>query len=567
MTDEQKDFIAKALGELEDDYIEEAAGVSSGNGRFVWRRWMTVAAACVCLLVGAGVVWDMWGSLTEGGSVVSPGEGVTLPEVEIEANNRTEDGQQSEQPGYVLYKDRVYRMGDGVKYDNLKVNTYLGESAGPEADKTELRKDFIYDGTFEGKLYAIEGVEDSFAIVLEQKEGEQVLLLQDNGITLRTGSDLYEERFHLADNYEEVECETGSQWYSENGTSDQPVHVVSDRSNAEIQNFITELNKGEVKRCKDVFSQEEVLSRFLEKNTKYTLTFRLKNNLQLELRVVDGGYVVYEGMRDICVKIPMEVISERILMQESEPQWAERFPFISQESESKSDGTTPKSGDISEKNEKDVLWIERGVVWEDDSQSSIRLYSYEDGSHPYMRIDKQKINLGKFSDGWYQDMEHNELEIVHDIDGDKRNEITLMFHDGAAETLTDVRMLKRNESGKWEMHELPDQLKLEHSDVKLKAKKGCKVEIKVPATGYKKTIDFSKRAYFNDYFKKEGEKAIIGVSRIIDRWENSRLVIHYYLYANNTGDEMGVLCQQVDWNGEKNCLEPGKTWYEHRIWE
>ena len=99
MTDEQKEFIAKALGELEDDYIEEAAGVSSGNGRFVWRRWMTVATACVCLLVGAGVVWDMRGSLTDGGSVVSPGEGVTLPEVEIEANNRTEDGQQSGQPG------------------------------------------------------------------------------------------------------------------------------------------------------------------------------------------------------------------------------------------------------------------------------------------------------------------------------------------------------------------------------------------------------------------------------------------------------------------------------------
>lgn len=555
MMEEKKDYIAEILEELDDEYIAEAAKISTGNGRFRWRRWMTVAAACVCLLIGAAIVWDIFYAPAGKGEITSSEKGITIPKAEVSLNKQ--EGWYSGS-NFVIYDSNVYQAAKDEVYDNLQVEDYLGEATGLIDGWTERDGYPDFAGTYKGKLYEVKGIDPSFAIALEWEEGDKILLIRDNNITLEKGSDLYEERLHLAENYEMVTYCEASEWISEDEWSRQQLDLSNDKYREAMTGLLDALNEGDI--CDSMEIDNDLTT---VRAMNFMLEIRMKNNMKLSLIVMDSGYVVYAGMPGVCVKIPVEVINA--------------FSAIEMEGTT-DDGTgIPDTGDVISEggkvsegvDEGDVMYKEQSVLWEDETESTIGLYKSRKDSRPYIWIDGEKLYPKRFSDTWdSSDMAHSEIQFHHDIDEDGKNEITIFLCDGTAQSLTDFWMLRQKKDGKWEIIDLPEQMTLEHSYVNLEVKNDCKLEIRVPATGYQKTVDVSKRAYFSDYFKKEGKNAIVGIHRVDSVWWNERhLRIYYYIYANNTGDEMGVLCQQIDWNGEKNCLELGKTWYEHRIWE
>lgn len=555
MMEEKKDYIAEILEKIDDEYIAEAAKVSTGNGRFRWRRWMTVAAACVCLLAGAAIVWELFYSPAGKGESTFSEKGVTIPKEEVSLNKQ--EGWYSGSD-FVIYDGNVYQAAKDEVYDNLQVEDYLGEATGLIDGWTEQDGYPDFAGTYKGKLYEVKGIEPSFAIALEWEKGGSILLIRDNNITLEKGSDLYEKRLHLAENYETVTYCKAFEWISEDEWPGQQLDLTNDKYREAMTGLLDALNEGEI--CDSMEIDEDLTSM---RAMNFMLEIRMKNNMKLSLIVMDSGYVAYAGMPGVCVKIPKEVINA--------------FSEIEMEGTTDDGTAMPDTGDVISEggkgsegvDEGDVMYKEQSVLWEDETESRVGLYKSRKDSRPYIWIDGEKLYPKRFSDAWASsNMAHSEIQFHHDIDEDGKNEITIFLCNGAVQTLTDFWMLRQKKDGKWEIIDLPEQMTLEHSYVNLEVKNDCKLGIRVPATGYQKTVDVSKRAYFSDYFKKEGKKAIVGIDRVKSEWWKERhLRIYYYIYANNAGDEMGVLCQQIDWNGEKNCLELGKTWYEHRIWE
>ena len=57
------------------------------------------------------------------------------------------------------------------------------------------------------------------------------------------------------------------------------------------------------------------------------------------------------------------------------------------------------------------------------------------------------------------------------------------------------------------------------------------------------------------------------LSYVSAEWTDSKLTVVFHIYANNAGDEVGMLKQDIVWDKTKERLRLGRTWYEETVWE
>lgn len=625
MREEKKEYIAEVLGEIDDKYIAEAA-VSIGKiVKFRWKHWMTAASVCACLLIAFLSVWALpflWSDVGKTGMGVQTetnGKGVTIPEVQVSLSKNNEETYNM--LPFVIYQGGVYMQNNGISQDDMLAGKYLGHATGLIDEWTADDGYIDFAGSVEGEIYSVDGLDDSFAIALVQHEKDgsnrTILLAKNNGITLEKGSDLYEERLHLAENYSSVQYQAGYAWYIGN---EEEKKVLDASYEGKISALVDALNEGTVMLRKDIEEAPE-LSEDTDwsNNMEFVLYFRLKSGIVIPLYIMQGGYVIYSGMPDVCVKIP-ENIQEGFWSvpgssgnggNESQAKDAGRNKDVGvnesagqngnsgengnagNSSQTGSTGNTggkkngSKTGDQGnsdvQTNEKgkdeqegteDVCWIQKAAELEVGKESTVCLYARQDYTRPYIVIregkTEQKISLGKSKDLWYHDMPHSEIITEHDFDEDGTKDIVVLFRQGASTVLSEFRMLKRDSSGNWKIFTLPEQIDLENrwSYVKIKADDDNKVQIKVPATGYKKKLDLSDHPSpdIASYFAKQGKKTLDGTFVQLT-WYGSELVMEYHFSAGNSGDEVGTIKQKILWDKEKSCFVLGETWYEETAWE
>ena len=123
-------------------------------------------------------------------------------------------------------------------------------------------------------------------------------LINDNDIILTTGADIFEERLHLAGNYTKVTYQSRKDWYHSKGN----IKTFDNASSDIIANFVTALNHGEVMHI-DSIPLKDKDSSIYDENELCHLLFYKKDGIVVELRCLKGGYVIFDGMRQVCVKI------------------------------------------------------------------------------------------------------------------------------------------------------------------------------------------------------------------------------------------------------------------------
>lgn len=203
----------KAIGGADGDILERSEAAGARRRRSVWLKWGAMAA-CLCLVMVGGVVWRYTSSRGEApgtvGSDKTPGligsektdtpdtaaaseDGVTIPPMKVSLSADVT----ADMHAFFIYQGRCYVQYEFLE-DNDMVGEYLGTSVGlidewtPEEGYVELA------GSISTDFYAVKGYDPSFMLCSKELDGVSTYIC-NNGITLKYGSELYEDRLHLSD--------------------------------------------------------------------------------------------------------------------------------------------------------------------------------------------------------------------------------------------------------------------------------------------------------------------------------------------------------------------------------
>lgn len=212
--------------------------------------------------------------------------------------------------GCLVYKGKVYtQSADFYRYDSeiaqQLVGEYVGEAKGIlgclDYGYSQKNWNVEFASTYSGPVYKVKGYSEEFRLcIYVNTDQEQWLQILDNydGIGLNTGADLFEKRLHIPGHVERITYQTHDDWEKQN--SEKPLTGVPE----EVMNeFFREL-------CSSPFVRIDPESDpgFYENaETQGHLYLNMKDGTVVELRLIDGGYVGYERLGWIFVKMPGEL--------------------------------------------------------------------------------------------------------------------------------------------------------------------------------------------------------------------------------------------------------------------
>lgn len=280
------------------------------------------AAACLCAVVGGLWVWSRYDrSLTVGegemsgdahlngsnGNTDYSQEGVTIPPYKVNLN----PDQMMDMLAFFIYDGRMYLCYEKIEDRPDLVGEYVGRSTGLINEWTEKDGYVDYAGSISGDFYTVNGFDPEFMLCMPEDDGSVLVYINDNALTLHKGADLFEERLHLSGNYTTVEYQTRNEWYyGEYGTI-RPLYNEDDRSKGEtIERFIAALNDGVFLYNEDV-PLDEGEKRIYDREI-YHMWFTMNHGVTVHLRLYKGGYVRFDGLIPVCVKMDETVFNEMI---------------------------------------------------------------------------------------------------------------------------------------------------------------------------------------------------------------------------------------------------------------
>lgn len=301
--------ILTALEKVDEKFIiassPENTKKSKNRKRNAWITWGTMAA-CLCLAAGGAVLESKTGFTKEEGSgyVVSE-DGITIPKIEVAL--ATKDAEKADMLAFFIYEGRCYVHYEFL-YDEMDiVGKYLGTATGLINEWTPKEGYVDFAGSICGDFYSVNGYDPEFMLCTKDGNGVVSIYICNNGITLNYGKELYEDRLHLSENMTGIQYESRASWYYSMGELYE-----LDVTEAYIQNFIRQLSTEKFLLCQDVEEQEEW--NYMVDSEIYHLYFIMNNGTKIHLRLHENGYVRFQGLTDLCVKIPEECYNSLINM-------------------------------------------------------------------------------------------------------------------------------------------------------------------------------------------------------------------------------------------------------------
>lgn len=311
-TEKKAQKLYNGITDISEELVQEAQGNGIGTKRLPRKRW-GVLAACICAMAAGAFLWihgpgtdSKRNGTTYDSDKTIPGDngnrasdtvssdGVTIPPLEISVPKEGETAL-ADMIGFFIYQGRRY-----VQYDWLSDETagkvigeYLGTAKGSIDEWTPQNSYVELSGSIGGDFYSVNGFDPSFMLCIPRENGIVEIFICNTGITLKTGSDLYEDRLHLSDNYRAVQYETYASWHE--GRND--THQLDDPQSDSISEFIKALDAAEFLLWDDV--PEEAMDKGV-----YFLFFEMENGMTIRLRLYEGGYVFFQGLMMAGVQIP-----------------------------------------------------------------------------------------------------------------------------------------------------------------------------------------------------------------------------------------------------------------------
>lgn len=316
----KKENISDAMNMLSDDFIEETDRLRSGSVKAEARqrrvrRWGALAA-CVCLIAAGAFTWKFVANRHVGIPAVDTPEDsklnssfIAYESVDSNETLRLDDvGIAADLNPFFIYHGNTYSLYSFA--DNADI---VGEKLGTATGGFNCcnSHEWVYAefaGSVSGDFYEVKGYDPSFMLCMKDqwKENNSVqLYICGTGLTLKYGSELFENGLHISENYSALLYEEWDSWY-------YGKHNVFglEGNNGLIEKFIADLDSAEFIPRESVPLEEKYESIF---DTKlYHLYLEMKNGFSVNFHFLRGGYVIFEGMTDICVKISEETYNEML---------------------------------------------------------------------------------------------------------------------------------------------------------------------------------------------------------------------------------------------------------------
>lgn len=305
----------RALGKVDDKYVMEAISFRRDKSR-VRVKWGAAAAACLCIL-GIGVQAGRWlggqegsqedrsigvssdgnaGAIEENGDMIDVAEeGVRIPKMQV----KVQEGASACMIPFFIYQGRSYVGDEMMEASPDLAGEYLGTATG-SLDAWSGEEEYVeLSGSIGGDFYSVEGYDPDFLLGIEQEDGLW-LFINDNGITLKNGRELFEDRLHLAGRYGQVQYQTREDWYYSQGG----IRTLEGAEEA-LDDFVAALSEAPFQRLEDIPLEAGAVSVYDEKEI-YHMYFTMEDGIVIHLRLFEGGYVQFAGIRGVCVRLEGE---------------------------------------------------------------------------------------------------------------------------------------------------------------------------------------------------------------------------------------------------------------------
>ena len=302
-----------AVGGAEDADILQA---QKTKRKYRWIPW--AAAACLLIAVAAGVLLRHSAPLPPQdvaapveSSQTMPKPGVWIPPIELP---KPEEAAMADMIALVVVDGNLYTEGE-TYYDDeaARIETLLGEKLGDAtgtidcfSDDSEYEKPFA--STLSGEVFTVQGYDPSFRVAVRNvnSEGSLTVWFMDclNGISLSTGSDLFEDRLQLRNRVSSIQWQSHGDWdWNLGGMQDAQI------SQETWSAFLDAVDAGEFVYTwqPDVpFYNDRPNSSIYDTPNQAHLFLTMSDGTRMELRLIEGGYVGYAPFGWYFVQIPGE---------------------------------------------------------------------------------------------------------------------------------------------------------------------------------------------------------------------------------------------------------------------
>ena len=307
---ERTNRLLDAMGELPPEFVEEAA--PKAEIKRPHRYAVPIAAAaCAALVLGSTMFLHSRGGLDRPPEMplyypevpADTNDGVYIPPIGVSLDRAHEEN--ACMVSFFIYEGRIY---EGYQWDTQfphgeKLGTAVGliDEWTPEEGYVELA------GSVEGDFYAVEGYDPGFLLYVEEgKDGYPAVYVNNSGMTIKTGADLFEDKLHLSDDLLCVRWETQASW----DKGDEQFHGLP-LDAPELQRFLAALNDAPCVREEDVPFPDDANSIFDEGVQLYHMEIMKSDGLTVRLRLFAGGYVQFDGIR-VCFQVEERAFNELI---------------------------------------------------------------------------------------------------------------------------------------------------------------------------------------------------------------------------------------------------------------
>lgn len=290
-----------AMSELDEKYIHEAIQYQKKGKKSVWVR--PVIAACLCIAFISIFFWKQSiVSTPESKHPIVTEEGITIPPLNVSLSS----GVTADMVGFFLYQGRVYIQYEWLTDSGNLVGDYLGTATGSIDEWTPQDGYVDLAGSVRGDFYSVKGFDPAFLLCMKYADGQISTYICNNGITLKYGFELFEDRLHLSENCLSVTYETQE---SHNASKDE-IHSLDLQGEERFKHFVRAINAAPFMRIQDIPLGEKETS--IYDREIYRVYCNMQNGMTVELRLFEGGYVSFKGIRDICVHVPQEIFDSLI---------------------------------------------------------------------------------------------------------------------------------------------------------------------------------------------------------------------------------------------------------------
>lgn len=289
--------LAIAMGYLSEDLLDGAIKYTPKvHHRY---KWFIAFAACVCLLIGGLFVRQQIFTPPEVGGISISENGVSIPKRIVDLSGTAGESLLR----FFIFNGRCYIEYDLIDNDALQ-GEHLGTAKGFINSWTPKYEYRDFHGSVTGEFYSVVGYDPSFMLCIKEDDGLR-LYINNNGITLKDGTDLFEDRLKMSTNAGIAYYQSSADWKADKDNI-QHLGLISDRA---VNLFFKSLCDAEFMRTSDIPVDEEGKSIY-DCMEIYHLFFEMNDGIRIHLRVFEGGYVLFEGLSDVSVRVDVDCIGK-----------------------------------------------------------------------------------------------------------------------------------------------------------------------------------------------------------------------------------------------------------------